>query len=112
MVFEILSSNDLTEYYKIENKPGTKEGEEAFSDFAFLDITEIKKEVLSFSDDQFESITVNIPAIHCSSCIWLLERLDKVHPGVVRSEVNFLKKEVSISYKKNEICRVSNLLEY
>jgi len=103
-VYEILNTNDLVEYYSIENEPGTKEGmEELFSDFAFLDIPEIKKDVLSFSDNENEAVTVNVPAIHCSSCIWLLERLNKVDPGVTRSEVNFLKKEVSITYKKNEI---------
>ena len=103
-VYEILNSNDLSEYYAIENEPGTKEGiDEIFSDFAFLDIDEIKQQVLSFSDDQNEAVTVNVPAIHCSSCIWLLERLNKVNPGVTRSEVNFLKKEVSVTYKKNEL---------
>src|SRR5690606_6793041 len=39
-----------------------------------------------------------IPHIHCSSCIWILENLNKLNPGISSSQVNFGKKNVRISF--------------
>ena len=102
-VFEILNEYQLTEYYEIEEKPGIQSEKEAFTDFAYLDIPEVRDQVIQFSDGKMESVTLKIPSIHCSSCIWLLEKLDRLEPAVQRSEVNFLRKEVSITYSSREL---------
>ncbi|WP_333878554.1 heavy metal translocating P-type ATPase, partial [Flavobacterium sp.] len=39
-----------------------------------------------------------IPHIHCSSCIWILENLQKLQPGIIASQVNFPNKKVRITY--------------
>ena len=45
-----------------------------------------------FNDDDIAVVQFEIPAIHCSSCVWLLEKLDCLQKGVVSSQVNFIKK--------------------
>lgn len=102
-VFQILSDNDLTEYYEIENIPGIKKEAEVFSDFTYLDIPEIKEKLLTFADAENERVTLSIPGIHCSSCIWLLENLNSINSGILKSEVNFLKKEIDLQYKSKVI---------
>jgi Cu+-exporting ATPase len=72
-------------------------------EFAFLDNEEISQKLLSFSDDQTSSVRLFIPGIHCASCIWLLEHLNTLHPGIVYSNVNFPKKEVFITFKTDHI---------
>ncbi|HKJ06869.1 MAG TPA: heavy metal translocating P-type ATPase, partial [Flavobacteriaceae bacterium] len=44
-----------------------------------------------------------IPTIHCSSCIWVLENLNKLNSGVVQSLVNFPKKQLRITYKTSKV---------
>lgn len=113
-VFEILDDNNLAEYYNIESNPGNKqEVEHIFSDFGFLDIEEVKNQLITFSDGAKTEISFSIPGIHCSSCIWLLERLPKMHEGVFRVEVNFLKKHVDIliDEKKISLRKLAELLE-
>ncbi len=44
-----------------------------------------------------------MPAIHCSSCIWLLENLYKLEKGIRSSMVNFVKKEVSITWNEEAL---------
>src|SRR5690606_39025448 len=39
----------------------------------------------------------------CSSCIWLLEHLYKLHPAVKSSQVDFMKKQASITFDKKGI---------
>ncbi|RLD31409.1 MAG: heavy metal translocating P-type ATPase, partial [Bacteroidetes bacterium] len=104
MVYEILSESDACEYYSIENHPGIKINvNEIGNKFAYLDNEEIKSELLDFSDGGISKIKFFVPAIHCSSCIWLLENLHRLEKGVKYSSVNFIKKEVSITFKEEEI---------
>lgn len=102
-VYQILKQNKLYTYYNIETNPGSKISESANSKFEFLSNDEIVKDLLDFTDGSISKVTLFIPAIHCSSCIWLLERLQKLHSGVILSQVNFLKKEVSITYSNDKI---------
>jgi P-type Cu+ transporter len=103
-VYEILKDNDACEYYAIEEEPGTKNlNPELGNKFAYLDHEDIKKELLDFSDSGINKITFFIPSIHCSSCIWLLENLNRLNKGVILSSVNFVKKEARITFKESEI---------
>ena len=41
--------------------------------------------------------------MHCSSCIWLLEHLSRINSAVVRSQVNFLKRETIVVFEEQKI---------
>lgn len=101
-VFEILSQNDLCQYYDIENHPGISLKEANQPIFDFLDNIEIKSQIVDYQDDNITKTTFNIPSIHCSSCIWILENFHKLNHAVVESRVDFLKKQLFISFKTNE----------
>lgn len=103
-VFEILSRSNACDYYKYEDHPGRKaDTSEVGSRFAYLDNEEIRRELLEFSEDGVCKVRLSIPAIHCSSCIWLLENLQRLNPGVIFSSVNFIKKEVIITFHDNKL---------
>ena len=42
-----------------------------------------------------------IPAIHCRSCIWLLENLSRFHPGVIHSSYLFADKVRAVAQTLN-----------
>lgn len=105
-MYELLNEKKLTQYYSIQAAPGVKlENEHIQSEekFAYLDLEEIKNKLLDFSDSGISKIRFFIPAIHCASCIWLLENLHTLHNGVIQSSVNFPKKEVSITFHEEKI---------
>jgi Cu+-exporting ATPase len=102
-VYEILDENGLNTYYGIENNPGNKVLSLLGNKYAFLDNEDVKSGILDFNDGGVSSIKFYVPKIHCSSCIWLLENLHRLESGVVKSTVNFLKKEVYIVFKDEEI---------
>lgn len=104
MVYEILNENDLCTYYDLEsNRSGIslKAGKEV-SDYEVLDDLDIRRQLIDYEDDTIVKATFYMPQIHCTACIWLLENLYKLHPGVAQSKVNFLKKETYITYRKSE----------
>ena len=103
-VYEILSESNACEYYNIDNHPGIRiNTSEIGNKYAYLDDDEIKKEIIEFSDGGVSKVRFFVPAIHCSSCIWLLEHLHKFQKGIVHSSVNFVKKEVTLTFKESEI---------
>ncbi len=96
-VYEIFSANDLTCYYDLQQAPGSTP-KEIEGKYNFLDNAKIVEKLLEFNDGKTQIITLYIPNIHCSSCIWVLENLNKINPAVSSSLVNFGKKNVRITY--------------
>lgn len=105
MVYRILSEKKLDRYYNMMPTPGIRLDQENSSGtrYAYLDSDEIKLKLLDFSDGGISRVNLFIPAIHCSSCIWLLENLSTLHKGIMHSHVNFVRKEVSITFRESEI---------
>jgi len=105
MVYQILAEKKLDRYYEMMPTPGIRLDQENTSGtrYAYLDNEEIKLKILDFSDGGISRLTVFIPAIHCSSCIWLLENLSTLHPGIIHSHVNFVRKEVSVTFRESDI---------
>jgi Cu+-exporting ATPase len=104
LVFEILHEKRLTQYYSLEKTPGIKVSDLTFdSKYAFLDKEEVQSKLFEFREGEIAKTTLYIPVIHCISCIWLLEHLHKLHPGILNSTVNFISKKVTITFNAAEI---------
>lgn len=102
-VFELLNDNEMCTYYNIDDeKPGIRVESSIAEKFKFLDNEEVAESLLDFHDGGVARINLYIPKIHCSSCIWLLEHLRRLNPGVIQSQVNFLKKKADITYNSNK----------
>lgn len=100
-VYQILSENNLCKYYQYNDRPGQQFTGE--SRLEYLDEPNIITQLLDYRHESSSIITFYIPAIHCSSCIWLLEHLYKINPAVFSSRIDFLKKQVTISFNHEEI---------
>jgi P-type Cu+ transporter len=103
-VFQILQEKNLQHYYQIEKMPGIRVETTGHDNrYAYLDLDEIKQKLLEFSDGGISKVTLFIPAIHCASCIWLLENMNALHPGILYSTVDFPRKEVIITFRDQEV---------
>jgi len=100
-VYQILSENDMCAYYAYNDAPGSRLNESVHLEY--LDEPAIITQLIDYKDDQNTIITFYIPAIHCSSCIWLLEHLYKIDSAIFNSRIDFIKKEVTISFKHDKI---------
>jgi|SRR5665811_254623 len=101
-VYEIFSSNDLSYYYDLQSAAGaTPKSVEGKYDF--LDNNAIVERLTEFNDGDLQIVNLYIPNIHCSSCIWVLENLNKLDLSINSSQVDFPKKSVRITYKTSDI---------
>lgn len=110
-VYEIFSSNDLSYYYDLQQNAGATPIE-IEGKYDFLDTPAIVERLTEFNDGDFQIANLYIPHIHCSSCIWILENLNKLNPFISSSQVDFPKKTVRINYnsQKTSLKAIATLL--
>lgn len=102
-VYELLKSNDLCNYYNAEQFVGISPKLKNYQGkFAFLDDAGVTNKLLQFNDGTNAIVVFDLPQMHCSSCVWLLEHLYKLNAGVTGSRTNFLEKTITIQYKTAE----------
>ncbi len=101
-VYEILNQHELSCYYDLETAPGSVPND-IKGKFNYLDNKDIASKLIEFDDLETAVACFFIPNIHCSSCIWILENLQKLNSGIKVALVNFPKKEVRITFRKSEI---------
>ncbi|WP_436516627.1 heavy metal translocating P-type ATPase [Ekhidna sp. To15] len=102
-VYELLSQSNLTQYYSetsLENKSLSEI--KAERKFVFLDNEDIQRQLLKFKSEEVSVVKLFLPGIHCSSCIYLLEHLPKIEPSILRAEVNFVKREIIVTFDHNQ----------
>jgi P-type Cu+ transporter len=101
-VYGLLSSHHLTDYYQVQAHPGQRP-EAAEGKYAWLSDPLQASKLLEYQDGKLAKTTLKLPTMHCAACIWLLEQLYKIQPGILRSEVDFPRREVSLSFNPSQI---------
>jgi P-type Cu+ transporter len=99
-VYELLDQHQLCQYYALDDTPGQSP---TLAQFAFLDNPKIARELFDFQNDTISKIEFFVPHIHCTSCLYLLENLYRIHSGVVSSQVDFLQKSVHVTFRQAEL---------
>ncbi|KLT70006.1 heavy metal translocating P-type ATPase [Flavobacterium sp. ABG] len=96
-VYEIFSVHNLTSYYDFEKAPGATP-QDIQGKYDFLENEAILSKLLEFQEGNTAIVSLSIPHIHCSSCIWILENLNRMQPRISNSQVNFPDKKVRITF--------------
>jgi Cu+-exporting ATPase len=103
-VFSLLRENGLEQFYQLQSNPGIRvRAASAAAKWAFLDDPVVQEKLFDYADARQARVTLHLPAIHCVACVWLLENLFKLHPGVGRSLVNFARREAAITFAPDKI---------
>ncbi|MFM2376370.1 MAG: hypothetical protein RLZZ165_1467 [Bacteroidota bacterium] len=111
-VYGLLSSHDLGQYYRLQAHPGQRP-ESVAGKYAWLSDPAQAARLLDYQDARQAKATLQLPTMHCAACIWLLEQLYRIQPGILRSEVDFPRRQLSLSYDPRTITleKVAALLD-
>jgi Cu+-exporting ATPase len=101
-VYRILSANNLCSYYNYNDHPGANRAK-VDNRFDYLSDPSIINDLIDYTDDNITIVTFYIPHIHCSSCLWLLEQLNKINPAVHYCRVDFLRKQLNIRFDHHQL---------
>lgn len=100
-VYQLLKDNNLGTFYTLEQGAGAKPSASNQHKYAFLEVEAIRSKFIDFEDENTARVTLFLPQIHCSSCIYLLENLSKIEAQVLSCQVNFTKREATIVFHKS-----------
>ncbi|MBI3850269.1 MAG: heavy metal translocating P-type ATPase metal-binding domain-containing protein [Verrucomicrobia bacterium] len=104
VVHDLLTETGLGHYYDLRRNPGARIQKTTPSEqWAYLDELALLQRLLDFTDGKQSKVTFHVPAIHCIACVWLLENLFRLHPAVGRSQVNFARREVAITFATRKL---------
>ncbi|PLX32144.1 MAG: heavy metal translocating P-type ATPase [Ignavibacteria bacterium] len=104
-VYELLAEKDLCDYYDIdETRRGKAPLDGGYAHrYDYLNDEDIVGQLVDFADGDTRMATFRVPSMHCSSCIWLLERLNTLNAGIVSVRVNFPRKEAAVTWNNTRI---------
>ena len=69
----------------------------------YLDNEAIQEQLIQFKVGDQAHVVFYLPQIHCVSCVWLLENLHKINPGIIQSQTHFEKREIKVVYQPSLI---------
>lgn len=103
-VFELLKASGLEQFYRIDRSAGVRVRPEAAADrYRFLDDALVRERLVEFSNAKLTKVTFRVPTMHCLACVWLLENLFRLKPGLGKSQADFLKRQVTITFSTPEV---------
>lgn len=103
-VYQLLGDSGLTDFYRLSDRPGVRVPSSGLKDrWAFLDAPEVLDRLLEYRDSRTARVTFQLPTIHCVACIWLLENLFRLNPGIGATRVHFGRREALISYDPRSV---------
>ena len=111
----MLLNNGLGHFYDLVPRAGVRQDRETtVEQYRFLDESSVRARFVDFTDGTTTRVTFRLPTMHCVACIWLLENLFRLLPGVGSSRVDFPRRQVAIAFTDAQVplSEIARLLEH
>lgn len=109
-VYEIISGNNLSYYYTLQSAAGNAgipaappATEKELSWFDSPEFQELHVRFYKEEDKSLGSIELFLEGVHCPACVWLLERVPELLPGVRSVRVDLARSTAEVCYFPDEI---------
>ena len=89
---------NLCEYYSDDTVGVSMKSSTTHPEFEALDDPASLRKLLAFQSHTMNRVVWTVPTLHCASCIWLIEQLDRFDPGVLSAQVDIMRKRVTVDY--------------
>jgi Cu+-exporting ATPase len=107
-VYALLRARGLEAFYTCEAPAtaGVSQREASHRDpsrFTVLDDPAVRARFVRQDDGHQAQVLFQVPSLHCASCVWLLERLGRVDDRIGRTEVDLLRRAVTVTFDSSRI---------
>lgn len=98
--YALIHSCGLEAFYRLSNETRTVQGTPLrYADFDRDDFLEAHS---TLGPDGERSATLGIDGMHCAACVWLLERVPRVVPGVSEARVNWRRATLTVRWSPEQ----------
>jgi P-type Cu2+ transporter len=104
-VYAAICGNGLQAYYRIREHEAAKTRPAAVptSRYEAFDNPQFLEQHARASGDGLLAIELALEGVHCAACVWLVERLPQVCPGVVESRLDFARSTARVSWDASKV---------
>ncbi len=108
MAFRLIHSSGLEAYYRMVETTGTssltrREEEKLSNRFDDFDQPAFFDRFGNPVDEEIDEITFLLDGIHCAACIWLIEKLPQIVPGILVVKLNWARQTAKIRWKRDAV---------
>jgi len=100
-VYSAISKSGLSDFYAFRDKLSDEvpeKGVVAKTKYHYLDDVDYQSEILLDAGEDKKSVLFKVQGMHCGACVWLLERLAIVLPGVLSSDPSLLNRDLKVVF--------------
>ncbi len=97
-VYSLLREHGLQGFYDLAPDAARSQRRQQEGDYGWLDAEGLAATLAHYHDEDLWRVELELPAIHCIACVWLLERLPTILGGVQRCQVDVTRKVATISF--------------
>jgi Cu+-exporting ATPase len=105
-VYALLQAHGLDAFYTCDVPAGVSQRDSRRRDsarFTVLDDPAVRSRFILSEDGRVAQARFAVPSLHCASCVWLLERLARVDDRIGRSEVDLLRRTVTVAFDSSRL---------
>jgi len=99
-VYQLIQQCELGNYYQMREGNASKAELPSQKEFEYLRDPEIRRRFIDFENNNHYRVSLHIPNVHCTACVYLLERLQRFLPQILEANVDFLRKEIQLKVAK------------
>lgn len=108
-VYMLLAQNQMCSFYDNSERKLSKTPQ--IEKYSHLDNTQVADQYIQFRSSEKNIIQLRSPFIQCASCVYLLEKLHLLQPGILESRVNFSQQSIVIQYNP-KVISLRQLIEW
>ncbi len=97
-VWHLLHAGGLQEYYRMQRHAGTLPNRPAASSHTYMDHHRFHATHVQGTPAGHLTVELRIDGVKCGACLWLLEALPRLEPGLVRSRVNLGRSTIRLEW--------------
>lgn len=99
-VYQLLADNNMCDFYRMQEGKTSKPGDIDAARFEHLNDPELQRQLIDYEDEKQYRVSLRLPQIHCTACVYLLEQLYRFNSHIAESKIDFVRKEISITVRK------------
>ncbi len=105
--FQLIRDNGLESYYSMlsdfdSGERSLKDRAPSASLYADFDSQEFQKQYANRQENGVQRIQLALDGIHCAACVWLIEKLPNILPGIASTRVNLARGTVQLVWQQSQ----------
>lgn len=94
--YQLIHELGMEDFYALNEAPGApvRDG----GDWSWMDEPVLQERLIRFRKGNRAVVQFRLPSIHCSSCVWLLERMPEYVDGVIDARVHYGRRELELHF--------------